>query len=92
MQSFLKSAYIKDQHPSYELFEDLLLHGEILMLGTDYTEEFFFSSLKSPKIAKFNAGILKDFIKYFYKFINVISFYHAYFRLNIYGIRSALQG
>ena len=41
MQSFLESAYIKDQHPSYELFEDLLLHGEILMLSTGYTEEIF---------------------------------------------------
>ncbi len=41
MRSFL--AYIRDQQPSLELFEDLLLHGERFMLGTDcdYTEEIF---------------------------------------------------
>ncbi len=29
-----------------KLLEDLLLHGERLMLGTDYTEENFLSQLK----------------------------------------------
>ncbi len=41
MRSFLELAYIKDQQPSQELFEDLLMYGERFMLGTDYTEEKF---------------------------------------------------
>ncbi len=35
MRSFLEPAYIRDDlQPSQELFENLLLRGEILMLGT----------------------------------------------------------
>ena len=62
------------------------MHGERLMLGTDYTEENFFCFIckiadKSPETAKFQARNLADFVKYFSKFINVISVFHAYFRL-----------
>ena len=35
MRSFLEPAYIRDdQQPSQELFENILLRGERLMLGT----------------------------------------------------------
>ena len=51
----LEPAYIRDHQHSEELIADLLLHGERLMLCTDYTEEIFFvSTLKSPKTAKFS--------------------------------------
>ena len=34
-------AYIRVNQPSLDLFEDLPLHGETLMLGTGYREEKF---------------------------------------------------
>ena len=41
MRSFWTPAYIRDQQPSLELFDDLLLHGERFILDNVNTEEKF---------------------------------------------------